>query len=133
MLVARRGREIPQVLRCPQRTADQPIRIDHRHRYAQGEALALHWADIPLDEHVLSVLQTLSNINNSTPVFTTLKIKSSLAWVGLSNRVVSVRQNQAERHSTLSTTTEIYGHLLRHVALDAVKAIETALKEAEAA
>jgi len=37
------------------------------------------------------------------------------------------------RHSTLSTTTEIYGHLLCHVALDAVKAIETALKEAEAA
>jgi len=147
---------------------------------------------------VLFVRQTLSNVNNSTPVFTTPKSKSSLAWVGLSNRVTAALQNQAERqpdralvftrrggqplqpeyilhrfhqlteqaglprirvhdlrhfaattmlssqvplamasktlrHSTLSTTTEIYGHLLRHVALDAVKAIETALKEAEAA
>jgi len=164
----------------------------------KGEALALHWTDVHLDEHVLFVRQTLSNVNNSTPVFTTPKTKSSLAWVGLSNRVTAALQNQAERqpdralvftrrggqplrpeyvlhrfhklteqaglprirvhdlrhfaattmlssqvplamasktlrHSTLSTTTEIYGHLLRQVALDAVKAIETALKEAEAA
>lgn len=35
------------------------------------------------------------------------------------------------RHSTLSTTTEIYGHLLRHVAHDAVTAIDTALTNAE--
>jgi len=39
----------------------------------KGEALALHWTDIHLDEHVLFVRQTLSNINNSTPVFTTPK------------------------------------------------------------
>jgi hypothetical protein len=35
------------------------------------------------------------------------------------------------RHSTLSTTTEIYGHLLRHVAHKAVDAIDTALTAAE--
>jgi hypothetical protein len=38
-------------------------------------------------------------------------------------------QNPA--HSTLSTTTEIYGHLLRHVAHDAVNAIATALTNTE--
>jgi len=35
------------------------------------------------------------------------------------------------RHSSLSTTTEIYGHLLRHVALQAVDAIDLALTTAE--
>lgn len=51
----------------------------------------------------------------------------------LSSQVPLAMASKTLRHSTLSTTTEIYGHLLRHVALDAVKAIETALKEAEAA
>jgi integrase len=51
----------------------------------------------------------------------------------LSSHVPLAMASKTLRHSTLSTTTEIYGHLLRHVALDAVKAIETALKEAEAA
>jgi hypothetical protein len=35
------------------------------------------------------------------------------------------------RHSTLSTTTEIYGHLLRHAAHQAVDAIDHALTTAE--
>ncbi|USX56248.1 tyrosine recombinase XerC [Lentzea sp. HUAS12] len=164
----------------------------------RGEALALHWSDVHLEERMLFVRHTLSNINNSTPVFTAPKTKSSLAWIGLSDRVAAALKDQASRqparalvftrrggqplrpeyvlrrfhklteqaglprirvhdlrhfaattmlssqvplamasktlrHSTSSTTTEIYGHLLRHVALDAVKAIETALKEAEAA
>lgn len=51
----------------------------------------------------------------------------------LSSQVPLAMASKTLRHSTLSTTTEIYGHLLRHVALDAVKATETALKEAEAA
>ncbi|MCP2242183.1 hypothetical protein [Lentzea aerocolonigenes] len=41
--------------------------------------------------------------------------------------------SKTPRLSTLSTATEINGRLLRHAAFDAVKAIETALKEAEAA
>ncbi|MCS7484571.1 site-specific integrase [Umezawaea endophytica] len=164
----------------------------------RGEALALHWADVHFDDHVLFVRHTLSNIDNSTPVFTAPKTKSSLAWVGLSDRVCAALRRQAERqpgralvftrrggqplrpeyalrhfhqltaqaglprirvhdlrhfaattmlssqvplamasktlrHSTLSTTTEIYGHLLKHVALDAVRAIEIALAGADAA
>jgi hypothetical protein len=35
------------------------------------------------------------------------------------------------RHSTLSTTTEVYGHLQRHVAQQAVEAIDLALTAAE--
>jgi integrase len=173
----------------------------------KGEALALHWSDVHLDERVLFVRYTLSNINNSTPVFTAPKTKTSYGWIGLSDRVVAVLRRQAEhqhalkhaageryrdqdlvftrhggqplrpeyvlrhfhhltdaaglprtrvhdlrhfaattmlsariplamasktlRHSTLSTTTEIYGHLLRHVAHDAVNAIATALTNAE--
>ncbi|WP_447006685.1 hypothetical protein ACRAKI_09505 [Saccharothrix isguenensis] len=37
--------------------------------------------------------------------------------------------SRAMRHSTLSTTTEVYGHLLRH---DAVDVIAQALDEARA-
>ena len=173
----------------------------------KGEALALHWADIDLDDRILFVRYTLSNINNTTPVFTTPKTKSSRTWIGLSPRSVRALRRQAEhqrllrlaagptyqdrdlvftrgngqplrheyvlrhlhqlsadaglpkirvhdlrhfaattmlssqvplamaskamRHSTLSTTTEVYGHLLRHVAQQAVDAIDTALTVAE--
>jgi integrase len=173
----------------------------------KGEALALHWADVDLDAQVLLVRYTLSNINNTTPVFTTPKTKSSHTWIGLSSRAVRALHRQAERqcvlrratgaayrdqdlvftrrdgqplrpeyvlrhihqltseaglprirvhdlrhfaattmlssqvplamasktmrHSTLSTTTEVYGHLLRHVAQQAVDAIDTALTSAE--
>jgi integrase len=47
----------------------------------RGEALALHWADVHLDERLLYVRYTLSNINNTTPVFTTPKTRSSQAWI----------------------------------------------------
>lgn len=173
----------------------------------KGEVLALHWSDVDLEARLLLVRYTPSNINNTTPVFTTPKTRSSHAWIGLSNRVVRALQRQSERqqnqrhtagaqwseqdlvftratgqplrpeyvlrrlhqlaadadlpkirvhdlrhfaattilsaqiplamasktmrHSTLSTTTEIYGHLLRHVAQQAVDAIDQALTAAE--
>lgn len=169
----------------------------------KGEALAPHWADVDLDDRLLFVRYTLSNVNNTTPVFTTPKTKSSYTWIGLSPRGVRALRRQAERqrmlglaagsgyqdqdlvftrrngqplrpeyvlrhlrqltadaglprirvhdlrhfaattmlssqvplamasktmrHSTLSTTTEVYGHLLRH----AVEAIDLALTAAE--
>jgi integrase len=155
---------------------------------------------------MLFVRYTLSNINNTTPVFTTPKSRSSHTWIGLSERVIRALRRQAERqrlqrlaagvhyrdqdlvftradgqplrpehvlrhlhqlsdaaaprirvhdlrhfaattmlssqaplaitsktmrHSTLSTTTEIYGHLLRHAAHQAVEAIDVALTTAE--
>jgi integrase len=169
----------------------------------RGEALALHWSDERLVDRVLFVRYTLSNGDNSRPVFSPPKTRSSYAWIALSDRVVAALTRQREcqrvlrlasacdyedqdlvfarrdgqplrpeyvlrhfraltdavglprirvhdlrhfaattmlssqvplamasktmRHSTLSTTTEIYGHLLRQVCHDAVKAIETAL------
>lgn len=173
----------------------------------KGEALGLHWADVDLEQRVLFVRYTLSNINNTTPVFTAPKTRSSHAWIGLSERAAAALRRQATRqrrltiaaghafdnqdlvftrrhgqplrpeyvlrrlyqltddaglprvrvhdlrhfaattmlsshvqvamasktmrHSALSTTTEIYGHLLRHVAHQAVDAIDTALTTAE--
>ncbi|MFE2753353.1 hypothetical protein ACFXGA_15285 [Actinosynnema sp. NPDC059335] len=41
--------------------------------------------------------------------------------------------SRAMRHSTLPTTTEVYGHLLCHVAHDAVDVIAHALDEADVA
>jgi len=50
----------------------------------------------------------------------------------LSSQVPLAMASKTMRHSTLSTTTEIYGHLLRHVAHQAVDAIAAALTAAEA-
>lgn len=63
----------------------------------KGEALALHWSDVHLDDRVLFVRHTLSNVNNTTSVFTTPKTKTSLDWIGLSSRVVDSLQRQAAR------------------------------------
>nr|WP_246476928.1 hypothetical protein [Actinokineospora xionganensis] len=63
----------------------------------RGEALAPHWADVHLDERILLVRYTLSNIDNTTPVFTTPKPRSRLAWVCLSDRVAHAFQRQARR------------------------------------
>jgi integrase len=172
----------------------------------KGEALALHCADVDLDNRVLFVRYTLSNINNTAPTFTAPKTRSSHAWIGLSERAANALRRQANRqhdqrlttgpnfrdhelvftrrngqplrheyvlrhlrqlahhadlplirvhdllhfaattmlssqvtlamasktmrHSTISTTTEIYSHLLRHTAHQAVDAIDTAITAA---
>lgn len=166
----------------------------------KGEALALHWADVHLDQRMLFVRHTLSNVNNTTPVLTTPKTKTSLAWIGLSDRVIAAFGRQAARqhnhpqqrfvfarpdgrplrpdsvlrrfhqltaqaglprirvhdlrhlaatlmlasnvplaiasktlrHSTLSTTVNLYGHLTPQVAHQAVEAIAAALATGEA-
>jgi integrase len=64
---------------------------------SRGEALALHWADVDLDARMLFVRYTPSNINNTAPVFTAPKSRSSHAWIGLSERVVRALRRQAER------------------------------------
>jgi integrase len=63
----------------------------------KGEALALHWADVHLDQRALFIRHTLSNVNNTTPVLTTPKTKTSLAWIGLSDRVIAAFHRQADR------------------------------------
>jgi integrase len=76
----------------------------------KGEALGLHWADVDLNQRVLFVRYTLSNINNTTPIFTAPKTKTSLAWVGLSTRVFAALHRQAARQhrQRLHTTTRYH-------------------------
>jgi hypothetical protein len=52
------------------------------------------------------------------------------ATMMLSSQVPLAMASKTMRHSTLSTTTEIYGHLLRQVGRDAVTAIDAALTAA---
>lgn len=52
------------------------------------------------------------------------------ATMMLSSQVPLAMASKTMRHSTLSTTTEIYGHLLRQVGRDAVTAIDVALTAA---
>jgi integrase len=73
----------------------------------KGEALALHWADVHLDEAVLFVRYTLSNIRNTTPVMTAPKTKSSHGWVGLSQRVVSAFERQARRQAARGVPSDL--------------------------
>ena len=49
------------------------------------------------------------------------------AMTMLCSQVPLVMASRTLRHSTVSTTTEIYAHLLKPVANDAVNTIETAL------
>ena len=67
----------------------------------KGEALALHWNDIHLDQHVLYVRNTLSAIDNNRLILTTPKTRSSKNWVALSPRVENALRNRA--HDTLGT------------------------------
>ncbi|MGA6160937.1 tyrosine-type recombinase/integrase [Stenotrophomonas sp. NPDC087984] len=175
----------------------------------KGEALALHWHDVHLDEGVLYVRYTLSAINNARLVITSPKTRSSKNWVAISPRVAAAltrraaeapdsvlfdrssdpftglvfcrpdgrplrpqtvldrfrrRAKEAEvpritlhdlrhlaatlsitagtpltvvsktlRHSTLSTTANLYSHLTHQAAHDAVDAIDTALAQADPA
>ncbi|MFF7656650.1 site-specific integrase [Streptomyces sp. NPDC007983] len=173
----------------------------------KGEALALHWHDVHLNEGVLYVRYTLSAINNARLVITSPKTRSSKNWVAISPRVAAAltrrsadappsalvdrsydpftglvfcrpdgrplrpqtvldrfRRRAKEagvpritlhdlrhlaatlsitagtpltvvsktlRHSTLSTTANLYSHLTQQAAHDAVDAINTALAQSD--
>ncbi|GAA0665968.1 hypothetical protein GCM10010193_16800 [Kitasatospora atroaurantiaca] len=165
----------------------------------RGEALALHWADVHLDQQVLYVRYTLSSINNARTVLTAPKTRSSKNWIAISPRVATALRHRAAtqgpvqpdglvfckpdgqplrpqrvldrlhqlsaeahvprvgvhdlrhlaatlpiaagvplvtvsktlRHSTLSTTANIYDHLTRQAAADAVDTIAAILAQAD--
>ncbi|MET7906568.1 site-specific integrase [Streptomyces sp. NPDC005355] len=175
----------------------------------KGEALALHWHDVHLNEGVLYVRYTLSAINNARLVITSPKTRSSKNRVAISSRVAAALTRRAAeapdsvlsdrssdpftglvfcrpdgrplrpqtvldrfrrrakeagvpritlhdlrhlaatlsitagtpltvvsktlRHSTLSTTANLYSHLTQQAAHDAVDAIDTALAQADPA
>ena len=186
------SRGVPTALRPGSRPTRRALRADHLHRPTQRRSPRPALGRRRHHQRLLFVRYTLSNINNTAPVFTTPKTKSSIGWVGLSQRATHALTRQAERqqalrraagpryqdqdlvftrrngqplrpeyvlhhlhqltadaglprirvhdlrhfaattmlssqvplamasktmrHSTLSTTTEIYGHLLRHAA-----------------
>ncbi|MDI5963239.1 tyrosine-type recombinase/integrase [Streptantibioticus silvisoli] len=70
----------------------------------KGEALALHWNDVHLDQHVLYVRHTLSAIDNNKLILTTPKTHSSRDWVALSPRVETALRNRS--HNTASTSIQ---------------------------
>ncbi|MGC9669747.1 site-specific integrase [Planosporangium sp. 12N6] len=171
----------------------------------KGEALALRWADVDLDQGMLFIRHTLAAVDNAHLIFTDPKTRGSRAWVALSARAIAALHRQTARqhrqwptltvpeperlvfsrpdgrplrpeyvlrhfrrlttdarlprirvhdlrhaaatimitsgvplavvsktlrHSTLSVTVNIYGHLTRQAAHDAVEATATALDTA---
>ncbi|MEU6844829.1 site-specific integrase [Streptomyces sp. NPDC046716] len=67
----------------------------------KGEALALHWSDVQLDQNRLYTRWTLSAVDNNQLVMTTPKTRSSRDWVALSPRVHNTLDQR--RHTTLAT------------------------------
>ncbi|MBI0312038.1 site-specific integrase, partial [Streptomyces javensis] len=61
----------------------------------KGEALALHWHDVHLNEGILYVRYTLSAINNARLVITSPKTRSSKNWVAISPRVATALTRRA--------------------------------------
>jgi integrase len=81
-------------------------------------------------EHVLRHLHQLTS-EAGLPRIRVHDLRHFAATTMLSSKVPLAMASKTMRHSTLSTTTEVYGHLLRHVAQQAIDAIDTALTSAE--
>jgi integrase len=81
-------------------------------------------------EYVLRHLHQLSDAAG-LPRIRVHDLRHFAATTMLSAQVPLAIASKTMRHSTLSTTTEIYGHLLRHAAHQAVDAIDLALTSAE--
>lgn len=119
-----------RVVRALQRQSDR----QHHQRLAAGPT----WAEQDLvftratgqplrPEYVLRHLYKLSE-DAQLPRIRVHDLRHFAATTMLSAQVPLAIASKTMRHSTPSTTTEIYGHLLRHVAHQAV---DTALTTAE--
>jgi len=62
----------------------------------RGEALALHWEDVDLDQRVLHVRRSVTDVGGKLTIGTP-KTKGSATGVGLSARVVAALERQRER------------------------------------
>jgi hypothetical protein len=109
----------------------------HTQRLAAGPA----WAEQDLvftratgqplrHEFVLRQLHQLAE-QPGLPRIRVRDLRHFAATTMLSTQVPLGMASKTMRHSILSTTTEIYGHLLRHAAHQAVEAIDNALTTAE--
>ena len=78
----------------------------------KGEALALHWDQVPLEERVMSIRHTLSAVGNQL-VLTTPKTKRSKAWVALSDRVTAALDRRAQATDPMDRQEPHGGHVFR--------------------
>ena len=79
---------------------------------------------------MLRHLHQLAN-DADLPLIRVHDLRHFAATTMLSSQVPLAMASKTMRHSTISTTTEMYGRLLRHVAHQAVGAIDTAITAAE--
>ncbi|MFJ5927920.1 hypothetical protein ACIQF6_35535 [Kitasatospora sp. NPDC092948] len=88
----------------------------------RGEALALHWDDIHLDQDTLDVRWTLSAIDNNKLVMTSPKTKKSRDWVAISPRLrTTLTRRQDQRRNTSTTTRKPPGSGLVFHRVDGVR------------
>ncbi|MGD9527584.1 MAG: tyrosine-type recombinase/integrase [Pseudonocardia sp.] len=111
----------------------QLLRLANGPRYQDHDLVFTRRNGQPLrHEYVLRHLRQLTT-DAGLPRIRVHDLRHFAATTMLSSQVPLAMASKTMRHSTLSTTTEVYGHLLRHVAHQAVEAIDTALTAAEAA
>ena len=76
----------------------------------KGEALALHWDDVPVGDRIMSIHRTLSAVDDRL-VLTAPKTKSSKAWVAMSDRVVAALERRAEVKAPVNQRTQHGGYV----------------------
>ncbi|MCX4671829.1 site-specific integrase [Streptomyces sp. NBC_01381] len=76
----------------------------------RGEALALHWNDVHLDQNRLYTRWTLSAVDNNKLVMTTPKTRASRDWVALSPRVSAVLERRRNTSLAEDPTDPEYGN-----------------------
>jgi integrase len=103
-----------------QRLMLRPVYVDQGLVFARRDGRPLR------PEYVLRHFRDLTEAAG-LPRIRVHDLRHFAATTMLSSQVPLAMASKTMRHSTLSTTMEIYGHLLRQVGPDAVEAIETAL------
>ncbi|MEV5508608.1 tyrosine-type recombinase/integrase [Streptomyces orinoci] len=79
----------------------------------KGEALALRWEDVHLDNRVLYIHTTLSAIDNNRLMITTPKTRNSRNWVAISSRVAAALRHRMQERCP-STTDGLEGDFVFH-------------------
>ncbi|PYC87343.1 hypothetical protein C7C46_05070 [Streptomyces tateyamensis] len=79
----------------------------------KGEALALRWNDVDLEDGVFFVRATLSAVDNNQVVLTSPKTKGSRMWVALSERVASALDDRAGTRA-FGNITDSGGYVFHH-------------------
>lgn len=127
------GSGCPTVVRALQRQSErqQNQRRTAGAQWSEQDLVFTRATGQPLrPEYVLRRLHQLA-ADADLPRIRVRDLRHFAATTMLSAQIPLAMASKTTRRSTLSTTTEIYGHLLRHVAQQAVDAIDQALTAAE--